>query len=50
MFKGKCPLCGTSGKIWKKNPQVFICPNCKSIFSDFGLILESEKDVINIWN
>ncbi|MEM5798692.1 MAG: hypothetical protein QXP39_01420 [Candidatus Aenigmatarchaeota archaeon] len=43
MFVGKCPVCGTSGKIWKKKPEVFICPNCDAIFSNFNIILNPCK-------
>jgi hypothetical protein len=45
----KCPMCGTVGKIWHKNPVVFRCPNCSSIYSDYGLVLEAEKEFINVW-
>jgi hypothetical protein len=37
----KCPLCGTSGKIWHREPKVFVCPNCYSYYSKYGLVLEN---------
>jgi hypothetical protein len=43
VFKGKCPLCGTGGRRWSE-PGTFQCPNCSSIFSDFGVILETRKE------
>jgi len=52
MFKDKCPLCGTSGKAWKKDPEVFSCPNCSSLFSRFGLVIDPRQDDSNpdVWN
>jgi hypothetical protein len=49
MSQSRCHLCGTYGKIWDKKPDVFICPNCYSIFSEFGIVLESKKELINLW-
>ncbi len=45
----RCPLCGTVGKVWNKDPEVFKCPNCLSIFSNYGLVLESENEFVNVW-
>ncbi len=47
--KKRCPNCGVKGKLWKKNPDVFVCPDCKTFFNEFGIILEPEikkEDVI----
>jgi len=43
----RCPTCGIRGKIWKRKPKIFVCPNCNAIFNDFGIILEPifEKEV-----
>jgi hypothetical protein len=49
-MKNRCPLCGTSGKVWNSNPEVFACPNCSAIFSEFGLVIESELEYPNIWS
>lgn len=38
-----CPVCGTKGKNWKGENDVFECPNCSSVFSKFGIITESDK-------
>jgi hypothetical protein len=45
----KCPVCGTPGASWNKTPQAFKCPNCFSIFSEFGMILEAENEAMNLW-
>ncbi len=52
MFKDKCPLCGTSGITWKKDPEVFTCPNCSSLFSRFGLVIDPRQEDGNpdVWN
>ncbi|MBI4020087.1 MAG: hypothetical protein HY367_02035 [Candidatus Aenigmarchaeota archaeon] len=53
MFKDKCPLCGTNGRVWENEttPEVFKCPNCYSIFSEFGLVTEPERDdTTDFWN
>jgi len=55
MFKNKCPFCGTFGKTWSKKPDVFICPNCTTVFSVFGVIAQSEsemgmEDMLNFCN
>lgn len=39
----KCPSCGVSGKIWKKNPELYICPACNTIFHEFGLLVQRMK-------
>jgi len=43
MFNGKCPICGTEGRLWLKAPDIFVCPNCEAIFSNFGLLFEAER-------
>jgi hypothetical protein len=40
IFQEKCPLCGTSGRVWNSDPEVFVCPHCYSLYSEFGLVLE----------
>ncbi|MBI4173209.1 MAG: hypothetical protein HY519_00645 [Candidatus Aenigmarchaeota archaeon] len=40
----KCPLCGTCGKLWHKEPAAFMCPNCDSVYSEFGIVIDSQKD------
>jgi len=55
MLKNQCPHCGTFGKIWHKQPEAFICPHCFSVFSEFGIILETEneqdiEDLLSLWN
>jgi rubrerythrin len=49
-MQSKCPMCGTPGSIWNRNPDVFRCPNCLAIFSEFGLVLESELEYQNLWS
>jgi hypothetical protein len=49
MFLNKCPVCGTDGKIWHKKPEVFICPRCFTIYSRYGLVLETEQEPLDIW-
>jgi tRNA(Ile2) C34 agmatinyltransferase TiaS len=49
-MENKCPLCGTSGRLWNRNPEAFRCPNCLSIFSPFGMVLETETDNVSIWS
>ncbi len=46
----KCPRCGTNGKLWKKNPDIFICPNCSTIYSNYGTVLEPEEEPLIVWN
>ena len=50
MLKDKCPLCGTRGKIWNREPDAFRCPNCMSVFSEFGLIIESDRELPELWS
>lgn len=38
-----CPSCGTMGKIWKKDPEVFMCPHCSSFYNEFGVVLEAKR-------
>ena len=49
IFHGKCPLCGTAGKVWNRKPQVFQCPSCLTFYSNFGLVLESRRDIPEFW-
>jgi len=41
----KCPLCGTMGEKWDIDEQMFRCPNCSSVYSEFGLVLDSMKEI-----
>ena len=50
MFTEKCPLCGTHGKLWNKRPEVWQCPKCCSVFSRFGIVVESENDIEDFWS
>jgi rubredoxin len=50
MFNEKCPLCNTHGRLWNKEPEAWLCPNCSSIFSQFGLVVESEREVEDFWS
>ena len=38
-----CPSCGMQGNKWKKEPKVYICPQCNSFFNEFGIIIEPQK-------
>ena len=44
-----CPICGTSGKVWNKAPEAFVCPKCSTFYSRFGLILETEAETSEFW-
>jgi ribosomal protein S27E len=50
MFDTKCPLCGTHGEVWHKSPETFQCPNCASIYSKYGMVLESDTDTPIVWH
>ena len=46
-----CPICGTKGKDnWKKEKNVFECPNCSTIFTEFGLVTEAQREIPEFWN
>ncbi|MEE9323765.1 MAG: hypothetical protein V3U72_04430 [Candidatus Aenigmarchaeota archaeon] len=45
----RCPMCGTSGKIWNKKPEAFVCPKCFTFFSIFGVVLETEEEPNELW-
>lgn len=47
---GKCPLCGTSGRVWNKEPQVFECPQCSTFFSEFGVLMDSQREIAEEWS
>lgn len=49
-MENRCPLCGTVGRLWHHDPETFRCPNCSSIFSPFGMVLETESEHINLWS
>jgi len=42
--KKRCPTCGIRGRLWKRNPEIFRCPNCSAFFNEFGIILESQTE------
>jgi hypothetical protein len=50
VFTNKCPLCGTQGTVWNKSPEAFRCPNCASIFSRYGMVVEAEEDTPVVWH
>jgi len=50
IFSENCHVCGTKGKVWNKNPEVWKCPKCQTVFSKFGVILENEPDSEDFWN
>ena len=42
--KKRCPSCGVVGKLWKRRPEVLICPTCNSYFNEFGIVLETQME------
>ena len=38
----KCPTCGVTGKVWKRQPEVLVCGLCNSYFAEFGIVVESQ--------
>jgi rubredoxin len=50
VFSEKCHICGTKGKLWNKDPEVWQCPNCATIFSKFGIVLEAENEPEDFWS
>ncbi|MBN2042961.1 MAG: hypothetical protein JW754_04110 [Candidatus Aenigmarchaeota archaeon] len=51
MISKNCPVCGTHGRLWNKQPEAFLCPKCFTFYSKFGLILESEAETepVELW-
>jgi hypothetical protein len=49
LFHSNCPVCGAQGKLWKKEPETFICPKCLTVFSEFGIVLEPYEEQEEIW-
>jgi len=50
MHKDRCPMCGARGRVWNKKPEVFRCISCLSIFSEFGLVVESGREMPEMWS
>jgi hypothetical protein len=50
MFNDKCPLCGTRGRLWNETPEAFRCPNCASVFSRYGLVVEASGSRPVVWH
>jgi len=50
MNSEKCPSCGTFGKNWENEENVFHCPSCLTIYSEFGLVLEAQKRAPDFWS
>jgi ribosomal protein L37AE/L43A len=46
--KKRCPSCGVKGASWRKEPEVFMCPTCKTFFNEFGVILEASSEKENV--
>lgn len=42
--KEHCPACGVKGQVWKKQPEVRVCPGCSTFFNEFGIVVESHSD------
>ena len=54
MLVDRCPICNTNGKTLetegKEEDGIFKCPTCLSIFSEFGIVTESQKQYPEFWN
>ena len=50
IFKDTCPLCNTTGKVWHKKPEVFLCGKCSTLYSKYGLVAEPQSDVPDLWS
>jgi len=49
-FNKRCPLCGTNGSIWNRKPEIFACPHCSSVYSEFGLVLTPQDEQEELWS
>lgn len=48
MFKNenRCPVCSMESSKWKRKTNVFSCPSCSTVFSEFGIVSSgSTKEV-----
>ena len=43
MKKQHCPSCGIKGNLWKRKPEVRVCPGCSTYFNEFGIVAESNN-------
>lgn len=37
---GYCPGCGVAGRLLLPKHDVFVCPVCAAVFSEFGFVVE----------
>ena len=40
----RCPSCGIKGNVWKRSPEILVCPFCKTFFNEFGVVLERQVE------
>lgn len=45
-----CHVCGASGKLWHKEPIVFQCTKCLSIYSEFGIVTDPQVEPQDNWS
>lgn len=43
-----CPNCGITGKKWKEKPEIFVCPLCSAVFSEFGIVSIGEEQEVSL--
>jgi len=50
MFKRKnsCPVCSMESGKWKGERNLFMCPSCSTVFSEFGIISSGEAKEVDL--
>ncbi len=48
MENGHCPTCNTEARIKEKNPKLFQCGTCKTVFSEFGFVQVGGEVEVNL--
>lgn len=48
MEKGHCPTCNTESRTVQKNPKLFECEKCRTVFSEFGFVQVGQEVEVNL--
>ncbi|MBI4016045.1 MAG: hypothetical protein HY362_05015 [Candidatus Aenigmarchaeota archaeon] len=46
--ESRCPSCGIESNVFMKDPKIFICPTCSTVFSEFGLVRSGVEQEVQL--
>jgi rubrerythrin len=41
--EGRCPTCNVVGNRMQADKDIMVCPSCKAVFGEFGIVIDTQN-------